>query len=1060
MFQDRILIQILGREMNITALALKFKTTVYVLILMIILVGLMSYKELPLEAAPDVKVPVILVQTIYPGVAPEDIEKLVTNIIERELKDLSDIKKLSSTSSESVSMVSIEFETDIDMDDAYQKVRDKVDKAKPDLPADAEEPVLIEINISEFPMMVLSISADYGLINLKKVAEDLEDRIEQIPGVLGVDLTGGLEREIHIYLDPVRMEFYKIGVGKVMERIQQEHRTTPAGNLELGGSKYTVRIPGEYKNVKHMEDIVIKTPGGNPIKLRDIGKVVDGYKEIATISRANNIECVTLRVKKRTGENIVRIADDIKALLKQIEDTFPKGTSYTIRQDESKFIRSIVKDLENSIITGLLLVLIVLFFSMGLRNASFVAIAIPLSMLISFIVLRIMGITLNMVVLFALILALGMLVDNSIVVVENIFRHASEGTSKNKAALLATGEVAWPIIASTATTVMVFLPLLYWPGIMGNFMGYMPKTVVTTLIASLFVAMVINPVVCATFLKPTGKKMFDDSGEVTGSLMKFYKQTLDWSLSHPILLLFFSFILFVGTITIFVFFNAGVEFFPNTTPDRAQVIVKAPQGTALNKTDSYMKKIENFASKEDNIKEVVGNVGMGGGNFFMVGGSGSTNEAVADLEFKDRHDRTHSTVDTIESIRKKLKTMAGGIFRVESEKMGPPAGAPVSVEISGDNILQLNNYARQVKDLLLTIPNITDLKDDFEGVKPEVKIEVNREKAMLRKVNTSSIANAVRTAINGTKVSKLREGDEEFDIILRYDEQFRTSINDILNIRVTGKDGVQIPLRDVASVKTTGGLGSIKHIDQKRTILVSGDVTGRSSAEVMKDVEAILEKSLNLPPGYRLYYSGESEEQERAQAFLGEAFMIGILLIAMILITQFNSITQPVIILASVVLSLMGVFLGLVITQSKFSVMMCGMGVISLAGVVVNNAIVLIDYINQLRKKHGLGLKDAIVKAGIVRFRPVLLTAITTVLGMLPMATGVGIDFTEFTIDTGSQSGEFWGPMAQAVIFGLSFATILTLIVVPVMYLSQVKISGFMMSFIVRIKTLLSKNEV
>ncbi|MCP4604992.1 MAG: efflux RND transporter permease subunit [Proteobacteria bacterium] len=1021
--------------MKITETAVKFNTTVYVLILFIIIVGMVSYRSMPLEANPEIDIPFMLVSTVYPGVSPEDMERLVTNVMERELKDLKNVKKMTSSSADSVSTVTIEFETGVDLDVAYQKVRDNMDKAKPDLPADAEDPVLIEINISDFPMMLVNISGNFPLDRLKTAAEGVQNEIEQIPGVLGADLTGGLEREIQIYLDPAKMEYYKLGVGKVISRIQQEHLNTPAGNLELGGNKYSVRIPGEYKNVKLMEKIVLKAPSGHPVRLSDIGRVVDGFEERETISRLNGEECVTLRVKKRTGENIVRVAGEIRKRLKDYEPSLPEGIKYTIRQDESKFVKTMVSDLENNIITGLILVLAVLLFAMGFRNAFFVAIAIPMSMLTSFILLDLLGITLNIVVLFSLILALGMLVDNSIVVVENIYRHVSEGETRTTAALLATQEVAWPIIASTATTVMAFSPLLFWPGIMGDFMKYLPITVIAVLSSSLFVALVINPVIASTFLRAKAKKMFDDSGAAKGWLLVRYQNILKWSLEHTVMVLIFVLLTFVATGWLFSIFGTGVEFFPATTPERGRLTITAPQGTVLKRTDAYMGQVEKIAGTEDNMDDVIANVGTSGG--WMSGGGSPTHLAVADLEFKERHDRTHSTWDTVKSIRKKLEDLVGAEFLVDVEKMGPPAGAPVSVELSGPDFEKLSEYAQQVKKLITTVPGVVDIKDDYEAGKPEIKVQVDREKAMLRKVNTRSISQAVRAAVNGIEASVLREGDEEYDIVVRYDRNFRKSIEDILDIRVTGKDDVQIPIRDVARVFTTGGLGSINHIDQKRTIAITGDVTERSSTEVMIDVEKLLTDKLELANGYTMQFSGESEEQEKTQAFLLKAFGVGIMLMLMILITQFNSVLRPMIIIGSVVISLIGVLVGLMVTQNKFGIIMTGLGVISLAGVVVNNAIVLIDYTDQLKEKLGIPLKEALTRAGVVRFRPVLLTAITTVLGLTPMALQMSIDFRTMTIDMSSPSMEWWGPMAQAVSFGLIFATVLTLVVVPVMYLAQ-----------------------
>jgi multidrug efflux pump len=1025
--------------MNLTQLALKFRTTVYVAILFIVIAGVSAYSSLPLEAHPDVKIPIMLVSTIYPGVSPEDMERLVTNELESELKNLKDVKKMTSSSAESVSTVSIEFESGTDLDMAYQRVRDKVDKAKPDLPVDAEDPIIIEINISEFPIVIVNLSGPYDLDRLKTVAEGLQNKIEQIPGVLEANITGGLDREIQVYLDPGKMEYYKLGVDQVIHRIQQEHRTTPAGNLELGGNKYSVRIPGEYKDVKLMEDIVLKAPGGRPILLKDVGRVVDGFRERETISRMNGVECVTLSVKKRSGENVVRIVDEMKEILETEASTFPPGTSYSIRQDESEYIKNIVSDLENNIIAALILVLTVLLFSLGMRNAFFVAIAIPLSMLLSFAILQSAGITLNMVVLFSLILALGMLVDNSIVVVENIYRHVSEGKTRLQAAAEATKEVAWPIIASTATTVAVFFPLLFWPGIMGEFMFYLPLTAITVLCSSLFVALVINPVVASGFLKAKQKSMFDDSGQAKGVVLRNYQRVLRFSLNYPLSVLSFFVVILFTVVLIFAKVGTGIELFPETTPERAQATVSAPQGINLEATDALTKQVETIATAQDNAKTVIANVGVGAGFF-----SGkTTNKSVVNLEFVDRHERSHSTWDTIKSIRDKLGDLAGAEYRVDVERMGPPTGAAVSVEISGPDFDVINKYVAEVKELLRSIDGVVDIKDDYESGKPEIRIEIDRQKAMLHKVNTETVSTAVRAAINGIEASVLREGDEEYDIVVRYDERFRQSINDVLDIRVTGKDDVQIPLRDVAKVTTVGGFGSIKHIDQKRTVAVTSDVSGRSSAEVMQDVRKLITSKIQLPAEYAIAFSGEEEHQKEAKDFLGDAFMAGIMLIAIILITEFNSVFRPAIILASVLMSLVGVFLGLIITGNKFGIIMTGVGVISLAGVVVNNAIVLIDYTDQLKDKLGLPLKEALARAGVVRFRPVLLTAITTILGVTPMAVGFSIDFKALTIDIGGQSVEWWGPMAQAVAFGLTFATVLTLIVVPVMYIAQDNLVNF-----------------
>jgi len=1042
--------------MKITQTALRFRTSVYVLLLLIAIVGVDAYRTLPLEAAPDIEIPIVVVSTLYPGVAPAEMETLVTNVLERELKDLKDVKEMRSSSAESISSVTIEFETGVDMDDAYQQVRDRVDKAKPDLPPDAEDPVLTEINISDFPMMLVNVFGPLSLVELKRLGEDLEQQIEAVPGVLNVDVTGGLEREIHVLLNPERLEYYELGVGQVIGRIQQEHMNMPGGNVELGRSKYLVRVSGEFKDVSRMEDIVLKSPEGRPVKLSDVGRVVDGFAEQETLSRVNGQDCVTLRIQKRSGANIVEIADQIRALLAAAEPKLPPGVKLLPQQDQSEYIRDTVSDLENSVISGMILVIVVLFLFMGLRNALFVAVAIPLSFLITVAALAAMGVTLNMVVLFSLIIALGMLVDNSIVVVENVYRHRCEGLSRARAAYEGTREVAWPIIASTATTVAAFAPLLFWPGIMGGFMSYLPQTVITALLASLFVALVVNPVLAATFQR-RGPSNFDESGEVRSGLLRVYKRALGFSLRFPLIMLAAAVLSLVGVIALYAEFGTGVEFFPATTPERAQASVKAPLGNQLAYTDEMARRVEALVSGDPNTQDVVTNVGTAGGFSIGVGG-GQSHRAVVDLEFKDRHQRTAPPMETIVRLREQLAELSGAAFRIDVEKMGPPTGAPVDVRISGPDYAELARLARAARELLATVPGVVDLKDDYDSGSPELRVNIDREKAMLRRLDTATIAQAVRTAINGTKAGVLHAGEDEFDIVVRYERDFRSSIQDLLDLRVTGRDDVQIPLRDVATVATAGGLGSINHVDRQRTVRVTSDVAeGRSSSEVLPDVARLLQAELPMPPGYRIRYGGESEEQEKATAFLGRAFLIGILVMAMILITQFNSVARPLIILASILMSLIGVLAGLLfsgfvgLSSGKFGIMMTGMGVISLAGVVVNNAIVLIDYINQLRDTEGLGLDEALLRAGVVRFRPVMMTAITTVLGMLPMALGWSIDFRSLSFDVGAPSTEWWGPMAQAIVFGLLFATLMTLIMVPVMYQLQVRATAWLAALLRRV---------
>jgi multidrug efflux pump len=1021
--------------MSLTGIALKHRTTVYVAFVCVVVAGLLSYKSLPLEAEPEVQIPIVLVSTVYPGVAPEDVERLVTNPLERQLKELKNVKKITSSSAESISIIDIEFLSGIDIDTSFQKVRDEVEKAKRDLPTDVEDPMLIEINISDFPMMLVNVSGKYGLDRLKRVGDGLKDRFKEIPGVLSADLVGGLEREVQIYLDPARLEHYGLSADQVVMRVQQEHLTMPAGNLPLGGTKYAVRIPGEYREVARMEDIVVDAPNGNPIRLKDLGRVIDGHKDQESVSRTNGTECVTLRIKKQVGANILDTADAVRGAIAELKPSFPAGTEVKVLGDSSEYVRDTFDELQNTIISSVILVLAVLLFAMGVRNSIFAAIAVPVSMLISFIVLSAFGLTINMIVMFGYILVLGMLVDDSIVVVENIYRHASEGAPREKAALDATLEVAWPVITSTLTNMAVFAPLLLWPGIMGDFLKDLPITVIITLASSLLVALVINPVIAAKFLKVRGKRTFDESGIATGRFSSRYQKALRWSLAHPKTVIAGFVVMFIGTLVAYGMFNAGQEFFPKMTPDSAQISVTAPQGTVLSTTDALVEKVEELAKAEPNVETVVANVGTGGS--WVDTSSAPSHAAVVNVVFKKQKQRVSSTWDTVASLRKKMVDLPGAEYRVDVDEGGPPTGKPVSIELSGPDYGELSALAAKTRTLIATVPGVVDIKDDFEAGKPEIRIEVDREKAMERNVNTAAVAMTVRAAINGVQASVLREGDETYDITVRYDDPYRRSINDVLDIRVPGMNGARVPLRDVARVYTTGGFGSINHVDQQRTIAVTSDVTGRSSSEIIPDIQKLLDAKLERPAGYKIRYSGENEEEDEASAFLMKALLYGLMLIAIILITQFNSVVRPAIIMGSVLLSFIGVLICLLVTQTKFNVIMSGLGIIALAGVVVKNAIVLIDYTNLLVEKQGLPLAEALARAGVVRLRPVILTATAAVLGVLPVAFGVSIDFKHFDIIVGSSSAEMWGPLAKVLAFGLTFATVLTLIVVPVMYVAQ-----------------------
>jgi multidrug efflux pump len=1021
--------------MIINQAALKRQVTVLALLVLIVIVGLYCYFTLPRESFPDITIPYVFVTTTYEGVAPEDMEKLITIPIERKLKGVSDVEEIRSTSAEGISTVAVKFLPSIDIDDALQKVRDKVDQAKQDLPADLpDDPVIQEVNFSDIPVIRVVLSGPFSLRRLQNFAEDFEDKIEGIPGVLDARVTGGLEREIHVEFDLDRVGAYNVPFSSLVGAVTKSNVNMPGGSMDIGEGKYLVRVPEDFKHPSEIFSIVGFVRDGKPVYLRDVAFIRDSYKDPLTRSRLNGEKSVTLAVQKRSGENILRVTDDVKSVVAEMRPLMPPALKIDLTSDMSNDVRLMVSDLENNILSGLVLVLAVIFLFIGGQSAVFVALAIPYSMFITFALLTGFGETMNMVVLFSLILALGMLVDNGIVIVENIYRHMQQGKSRQEAAEIGTNQVAWPVITSTLTTLGAFIPLLFWPGIMGQFMGYLPETLIMALTASLFVALVINPVLSARYQRA---KPLMGNGNGTNPAKevltkRIYRRLLIGALNHRLVVVFLAFAMLIASVGSFVLFGKGTEFFPETEPRRAYVHIKAPEGTNLDASDGLVAQVENIVSQYDDIRYVISNIGAAGGDPFSQGGTGTHINRVA-LDFKDFHDRSRSSSEIIKEIRTKvLSTIKGAEAQVEKEKEGPPTGPPINIEITGNDIFVLGDLAAEVRNRIKDIPGLVDLKDNFVKGKPEIRVRIDKEKAALLNLDTYTIAYTVKAAINGVKVGVFREGKDEYDITARLPDKDRHSVENLKRITISGPRGEPVPLTSVADVSVESGMGAIMRLDQKRVVTLSGDVSGRLANDVIQEIDRRLKHDFTWPRGYAYQFTGEQREQEKAQAFLSKAFIAAIFLILLVLLTEFNSFTTPLIVLTSVLLSLIGVFFGLLVTGTAFGIIMTGIGVISLAGVVVNNAIVLIDYYRQLMDG-GMSSRDALVRAGTVRFRPVMLTAITTLLGLIPMATGISFDFRNFAWDIGGESSQWWGPMAVAVIFGLGVATLLTLVVVPVL---------------------------
>ena len=1096
------------KEFWLSTFAINNRISVMVLVALVAIMGTVSYLTIPKESFPNITVPNIFVVTLYPGVSPEDMESLVTRKLEDELGNISEIKEMTSTSTEGYSSVVLEFDTGIDIEEALQKVREKVDLAKAELPEDAEEPLVQEVNLSEFPIMQINLSGDYDLEILKDIAEDLQDKIEAIPTVLGVDLTGGLEREVQVDVDLAKLKYYNLSFGDIIGAISAENVTIPGGDISVGTKSFLLRVPGQYQETAPIEDVVLKVNEGKPIYLRDIANVTFGFKERETYSTLDESPVITLGVKKRTGENILETYDRVSAILDDALPTLPPTTTYKITNDQSKDVKNMVSSLENNIISGLILVIGVLLFFLGVRNASFVGISIPLSMFLSFIILSALGITMNMIVLFSLILALGMLVDNAIVVVENIYRYLEEGYDNFESAKKGTGEVAGPIIAGTATTLAAFFPMIFWPGTVGEFMGYLPKTLIITLSSSLFVGLIINPVICALFmtidgdtnkaqltkrgkqilygmlalvllvlvvssfvtwtmlivlgvllwllnkyvLAPTGKWWQADGLNV---FIGTYENSLVWALNNRLKTVGIAFFVLIMSFVVLGVFNPGTEFFPEDIPPRdVYVQIETPVGSDVEFTrsvvDKVAERVKNIPQASD-INTILAVSGAAISSDPAGGGGNSTHKGTVAINFVDYELREGDIFEAMEYMRNDLNgVIAGAKITVEKPQDGPPTGPPINLEIFGPDMTELTRISNDVLSALEAdsiFAKMDGLETNLPDSRPEIRVEVDREKAGLYELNTNMIGMTVRQAINGVEASKFRDGKEEYEIVVRLAKEYRDDLSTLSDLTVF-HEGVQIPLSEVASWEISDGFGGIRHKESERVITVSADVrSGYQSNAVLAEAQQVLARYLNgLPPGYNYEWTGQQQEQDESFAFLGRAFLIAVFLIAFILVSQFNSIVKPVIILSSVVMSTAGVFYGLVTFQMAFG-LMAFLGLISLAGVVVNNAIVLIDYVDILRTRDGLDLRSALVQAGKVRFRPVILTAITTTLGLVPLAVGFNFDFITlvnnplefFThlgeyIYWGGEQAAWWGPMAIAVIVGLLFSTFLTLILVPVLY--------------------------
>jgi multidrug efflux pump subunit AcrB len=1107
------------KEFKPSSWSIDNKTSIYIMTIIITLAGLFSYNSLPKEQFPEVVFPQILVTTIYPGTSPADMENLVSKNIEKQVKSISGVKKVTSSSLQDFSMVNVEFNTDVDVPVAKQKVKDAVDKAKNDLPNDLpDDPQVIDIDVSQLPIMNVHLSGDYSLDKLKKYAEDLQDRIEGLKEITRVDIVGALDREIKIDVDMYKMQSAEVSFRDIESAVAYENLTISGGQMRMEGVKRSINVVGQFIDPNKIGDIVIRAGSGATVYLKDIATITDGFKEQESFARLDHKNVITLNVIKRSGENLIDASDKIKKITDEMKETsLPENLTVTITGDQSSNTRVTLHDLLNTIIIGFILVTVILMFFMGTTNAIFVGLSVPLSMAVAFIIMPTFGFTLNMIVLFSFLLALGIVVDDAIVVIENTHRIFENGKVPiKKAAKLAAGEVFLPVFSGTLTTLAPFVPLAFWQGVIGKFMFFLPITLIITLSASLVVAYIINPVFAVDFMKTheeekanrENKKGYKITATIFGalalifyisgnhgvgnfilllfglySLNRFvlykwiekwqnitwpkvqegYKKRITWFLegSKPIWTLVGIVVLFVASIIITGIAKPGVVFFPKSDPNFIYTYIRLPIGTDQNYTDSITKIIEDRVYKvigdsNEMVESVISNVSVGAGDEGNFEASFSAQPhlgkvSVAFVEFSKRNGK--STVDYLDKIREAVKGIPGAEISVNQEQGGPPTGKPVNIEISGDDFAELSIVSKNMKRYLdsLSIPGIEELKSDLQSNKPEIEVVIDRERANREGISTGQIGMELRTAIFGKEISKFKDANDEYPINLRYSFEQRNNINEIMNLKLAFRDmnmgGMMrsIPLSSVASIKYVNNYGGIKRKNQKRVVTISSNVlSGFTPNEVVTNVTKAVER-YKLPTMVKVDMTGEQEEQAETGAFLGKALLISLGLIFLILVTQFNSISKPLIILSEIIFSIIGVLLGFSFTGMDISVIMTGVGIVALAGIVVRNGILLVEF-TEILHTHGMEYKEAIIEAGKTRMTPVILTASATMLGLIPLAVGLNIDFvTLFTelnphIFFGGDSVAFWGPLSWTMIFGLSFATFLTLILVPVMLLLSYRI--------------------
>jgi len=1122
-----------SKEFLPSSWAIEHRTVIYVIMVIFFVLGLRSYVTMPRETFPEINDTKVFVSTVYPGNTAEDIERAITDPLEEALKAVPNLVEIKSTSSEDFSVIEVEFDENISIDDAKQKAKDLVDgvTSGPDWPVfnNAKvEPNVFELDFSELrPILNINMHGDYPIEQLKAYAELLKARVEQLPEIKEVNIRGIQVFEVEVAVDIYKMTAAQVSFNDIINAISRENTTISGGNVVLGGQRRNIRLTGEIEDPEDLANFVVKTEKG-PVYLGDLAEISFQEKEKTSFARSFGEKAVLLDVVKRGGKNLVQASQEIKEIVSNLQEIgLPDDLDIEVSNDQSNMTLNQISELVNSIIFGVILVVSVLMFFLGFRNALFVGFAIPMSMFMSFMILSFLGYTLNTMVLFGLVMGLGMLVDNGIVVVENVYRlMEKEGLSRWEAAKTGIGEIAFPIIISTATTIAAFLPLGAWPGLMGEFMIYFPITLSVVLGSSLVVAIFFNSMLVSQFMEISEREISLKSlwrltfalgglgillllmGErtrllgnillVIPTLFWLYKYFIKkWAVSFqntilvrlengyrkflsyalggakPFLFLGGTFVLLFLSFALMGIFPPKVEFFPNNEPQQIFVFIEYPEGTAINKTNATTREIEReilsvmehteFTQNGESllVESMVAQVGEGAGNPFID--NGNTNELPhkGKITLTMREYKFRNSVSS-ELLREEIQRQLSGKFpgvaiSVEKDAKGPPAGYPITIEIKGGGYLDMIQTAEAMKEFLnrTNVAGVEELKIDVNKNKPGTQLQVDRQKAGELGVSASQVGQLLRTSLFGAKAGIFKKEGDDYDINVRFNKEQRYDANALYNQNIIFRDQAtgrikQIPIAALIEKENTTSFNAIKHKELNRVVtLYSSVLAGYNANAVVDQVKTTL-ANYEMPDGMSYSFTGEIEEQEKNMAFLSNALAAALGLILLLLVFQFNSISKPLIILLSIFLSFTGVFLGLILFQMPFVILMTMMGIIALAGIVVNNGVVLLDYTQLLidRKSHmekvpeGKMLsmelaKEAIVEGGTARLRPVILTAITTVLGLIPLAIGLNIDFfTLFSeydpnIYVGGDNVVFWGPLAWTVIFGLTFATFLTLVIVP-----------------------------